>query len=250
VIAEAKSMDPAARSVPPARPRRPGRWLARLLAVVMLGLLAYHGWVLRQVWRLRDHDPHTTAFMRHGLERLRSADPTTRLQHLWVPYGHISEHLSRAVLAAEDQRFLDHHGFDLYAIHEAYARNAHGRRIRHGASTISQQLAKNLFLSPRRTYLRKAREAAITMMIEQVLGKRRILEIYLNVIEWGTGIYGAEAAAWHYYGKTAADLAPEEAARLAAIIPSPRLYTRNPSTPYLEQRIELLLGEMEDVRIP
>ena len=136
------------------------------------------------------------------------------------------------------------------AIHEAHEKNARGGRIRRGASTISQQLARNLFLSPRRTYLRKAQEAVITMMIEHVLSKRRILEVYLNVIEWGTGIYGAEAAAQHYYGKAAADLEPEEAARLAAMIPSPRLYTRNPSTPYLEQRTEILLGQMEYVRVP
>jgi monofunctional biosynthetic peptidoglycan transglycosylase len=188
--------------------------------------------------------------MRHGLERLRSTDPEARLEYRWVSYGLISEHLTRAVIAAEDQRFLDHRGFDARAIQEALARNVNGRRIRHGASTISQQLAKNLFLSPERTYLRKAREAVITVMIERVLGKRRILEIYLNVVEWGRGIYGAEAAARHYYGKSAADLQPEEAARLAAMLPTPRLYTRNASTPYLDQRTALLLGEMADVRVP
>ena len=243
-------MVPAARPAYPTRPRRFRRCLARLLALVALALLAYQGWVFHRVWQLRDHEPRTTAFMRHGLERLRATDPAAHLQYDWVPYERISEHLVRAVIAAEDQRFLDHHGFDLYAIQEAYARNVHRRRIRHGASTISQQLAKNLFLSPRRTYLRKAREAVITLMIEHVLGKRRILEIYLNVIEWGTGIYGAEAAARHHYGKTAADLFPEEAARLAAMIPSPRLYTHNPGTPYLEVRTHLLLAEMEDARIP
>ena len=243
-------MGASARSAPPGRPWRPGRWLVRSLAVLALGLVAYHGWIFRQVWHLRDHDPRTTAFMRHGLERLRSADPAARLQHDWVPYERVSEHLVRAVIAAEDQRFLDHRGFDVYAIHAALERSVHRGRIRHGASTISQQLAKNLFLSPERTYLRKTQEAAITMLLERALGKRRILEIYLNVIEWGTGIYGAEAAARHYCGKTAAELTPEEAARLAAMLPSPRLYTRNPSTPYLEQRIALLLGEMEDVRIP
>jgi monofunctional biosynthetic peptidoglycan transglycosylase len=167
-----------------------------------------------------------------------------------VPYEQISEHLKRAVIAAEDQRFLDHEGFDVGAIQEAYERNARGGRIRHGASTISQQLARNLFLSPRRTYLRKAQEAMITLMIEHALGKRRILEVYLNVIEWGSGIYGAEAAARHYYGLAAADLDAEDAARLAAMIPSPRLYTRNPSTPYLEQRTAVLLAQMEDVRVP
>jgi hypothetical protein len=151
-----------------------------------------------------------------------------------------------------DQRVLDHHGFDVEAIGEAIEKNATSGRIRRGASTISQQLARNLFLSPRRTWLRKGQEAVITTMIERALGKRRIFEIYLNVIEWGSGIYGAEAAAQHYYGKAAAELEPEEAARLAAMIPSPRSYTRNPSTPYLDERTEFLLVEMDRdyVRIP
>ena len=240
-------MDPAARPAPPARSWWFGRWLAWLFTLV---LAVCNGSVLWQVWRLREHNPSTTSFMRNGLERLQSSDPMARLQHRWVPYEQISEHLKRAVIAAEDQRFLDHEGFDVEAIQEAIEKNVRRRRIRRGASTISQQLARNLFLSPRRTYLRKAREAVITMMIEHLLDKRRILEIYLNVIEWGDGIYGAEAAAQHYYGKPAADLEPEEAARLAAMIPSPRLYTHNPSTPYLEQRTEILLGQMEYVRAP
>jgi monofunctional glycosyltransferase len=243
-------MDSAVRPASPPRPRRIRHQLARLLALFMLVLAACHGWIFWQVWRLRGHNPPTTSFMQTGLERLRSSHPGARLQHRWVPYEQISEHLKRAVIAAEDQRFLDHNGFDVGAIEKAIEKNARRGRVRHGASTISQQLARNLFLSPRRTYLRKAEEAVITMMIEHVLGKRRILEIYLNVIEWGTGVYGAEAAAQHYYGKTAADLEPEEAARLAAMIPSPRLYTRNPSTPYLEQRTEALLGQMEYARVP
>jgi monofunctional biosynthetic peptidoglycan transglycosylase len=243
-------MDPAVQPAPPARPLRFRRWVARWFAVFTLVLAVYHGWVLWQVWLLREHNPHTTSFMQNGLERLHSSDPTARLQHRWVPYEQISEHLKRAVIAAEDQRFLDHEGFDVGAIEEAYENNARTGRIRHGASTISQQVAKNLFLSSRRTYLRKAKEAVITLMIEHVLSKRRILEIYLNVIEWGDGIYGAEAAAQYYYGENAADLEPEEAARLAAMIPSPRLYTRNPSTPYLEERTAILLGQMEYVRVP
>ncbi len=232
-------MDPVVQPAPPARPRRFRRWLARLFAVFTLVLAGYHGWVFRQVWRLREHNPHTTAFMQNGLERLQSSNPMAPLQHRWVPYEQISAHLKRAVIAAEDQRFLDHEGFDVEAIQEAYEKNVRRGRIRHGASTISQQLARNLYLSPRRTYLRKAQEAVITMMIEHV-----------NVIEWGNGIYGAEAAAQHYYGEAAADLEPEEAARLAAMIPNPRLYTLNPSTPYLEQRTEILLGQMEYVRVP
>ncbi|MGH9750402.1 MAG: monofunctional biosynthetic peptidoglycan transglycosylase [Candidatus Polarisedimenticolia bacterium] len=243
-------MEPAVRPAPPARPRRFRRPVARLFAVLTLVLAGCHGWYLPQVWRLREHNPRTSAFMQGGLRRLQSSDPMARLRHRWVPYEEISGHLKRAVVAAEDQRFLDHDGFDIEAIQEAFEEGARRGRIRRGASTISQQLARNLFLSPRRTFLRKSQEAVITVMIEQVLGKRRILEIYLNVIEWGSGVYGAEAAAQHYYGKAAVDLEPEEAARLAAMIPSPRLYTHNPSTPYLEQRTEILLASMEYVRVP
>ena len=224
--------------------------LARLLALFLLVLAGYHGWLFCQVWRLRDHNPGTTAFMQRGLEHLRSGDPGAGLQHRWVPYDEISINLKLAVIAAEDQKFLDHEGFDVDEIHKAYERNARSGRIRRGGSTISQQLAKNLFLSPPRTYLRKAHEAVITLMIEHVLSKRRILEVYLNVIEWGDGIYGAEAAAQHYYGEPAADLAPEEAARLAAMIPNPRSYTNNPSTPYLDERTDILLDEMEHMRVP
>jgi monofunctional biosynthetic peptidoglycan transglycosylase len=188
--------------------------------------------------------------MRSGLERLQEGNPRARLQHRWVPYGRISVNLKRAVIAAEDQKFVEHAGFDLDAIHEAHESNARHGRIRNGGSTISQQLAKNLFLSSPRTWLRKAREAVITVMLEGALGKRRILEIYLNVIEWGDGIYGAEAAAQHYFGRPAADLKPREAARLAAMIPRPRLYTNNPKTPYLKKRAKTLLGQMPGMRIP
>jgi monofunctional biosynthetic peptidoglycan transglycosylase len=240
-------MDPANRPASSAGPR----WfLARLFAAIALVFAVYHGFILWQVWRLRDHNPRTTAFMQSGLERLRSRDPAAPLQYQWVPYDRISEDLKRAVIAGEDQRFLDHKGFDVGAMEKAYEKNARRGRVRHGASTISQQLAKNLFLSPHRSYLRKANEAVITMMIEHVLTKRRILEIYLNVIEWGSGIYGAEAAAQHYFGEPASDLDPWEAARLAAMIPSPRSYTNNLSTPYLDERTEALLALMEHARVP
>ena len=231
------------------------RGAGRRLAIgVAAGLgLALALWLLGsfgQVWWLRDHDPRTTAFMEAGLERLRARDSGARLQHQWVPYGRVSAHLKRAVIAAEDQRFCEHSGFDLEAIERAYATNARRGRIRRGGSTISQQLAKNLFLSPRRSYFRKGREAVITVMLERVLGKRRILELYLNVIEWGDGVYGAEAAARYYFGVSAGDLGPEEAALLAAVIPRARTYSHLPVTPYLEERQAELLGVMPQVHIP
>ena len=241
---------PDARPAAPARKRRLRLWCARLAAGLAIVFAGYYGGVFYSVWRLRSHNPGMTAFMRIGLERLRATDPRARLQHQWVPYDRISVNLKRAVIASEDQRFLDHDGFDLEEMEKAHATNARAGRIRHGGSTISQQLAKNLFLSPKRTYLRKAHEAVITMMLEHVLTKRRIFEIYLNVIEWGEGIYGAEAAAQHYYEEPASDLSRRKAARLAAMIPSPRFYTRNTDTPYLDERADVLLDEMEHVRVP
>jgi len=243
-------MNPAverARSGPPPTLRR---LLARLLAVLLVALAAYSGWTFCEVCWLRWFNPGTTSFMQDGLRRLQARYPQARLQHRWVPYERISINLKRAVIAAEDQKFLEHDGFDVEEMQKAYVKNLRSGRVRRGGSTISQQLAKNLFLSPPRTYLRKIHEAVITLMLEHVLGKRRILELYLNVIEWGEGIYGAEAAAEHYYGEAAADLDPEEAARLAAMIPQPRDYTNNPRTPYLDQQTDVLLDEMDRVRVP
>jgi len=226
------------------------RLAIRLAAAVGLALALWHLWIFGEVWWLRGHDPRTTAFMEAGLERLRARDPQARLQQQWMPYARIAADLKRAVVAAEDQRFVEHAGFDVGAIERAYETNARRGRVRRGGSTISQQLAKNLFLSPRRSYLRKGREAVITLMLEGVLGKRRILELYLNVIEWGDGVYGAEAAARYYFGVSAADLGPEDAALLAAVIPKARSYSHLPITPYLEERQAALLGQMEHVRIP
>lgn len=231
-------------------PRRGRRLFLWLFVGLFLALIGYESWFLGQVWWLRGHNPSTTAFMQEGLARLRARNPRAQLQQHWVPYDRISVQLKRAVIAAEDQKFLDHEGFDVDAIEEAYEKNERSGRIRRGASTISQQLAKNLFLSPKRSYLRKAQEAVITVMIERLLSKRRILELYLNVIEWGDGIYGAEAAARYYFGISAAALDEEQASRLAALIPNPRFYSRHPDTPYLEQRAEILRGQMGWVRVP
>lgn len=239
-----------AQPVPPAQPRRVRRWLLRGLLAFVAVVVAYHGWLFARVWWLRNHNPQTTAFMEQGLDRLQQRNPRARVQYRWVPYENVSVQLKRAVIAAEDQKFLDHEGFDLEEIEKTYELNQKRGRVRRGASTISQQLAKNLFLSGRRSYLRKAEEAIITAVIELALDKRRILEIYLNVIEWGNGVYGAEAAARHYYGVSAAALDAEQSARLAAMIPNPRFYDRNRVTPYLESRTGILLTQMEFVRVP
>jgi monofunctional biosynthetic peptidoglycan transglycosylase len=238
-----------ARTLQPARSRL-RRWMLRVVALLLLFVVAYHGWLFWEIWRLREHNPATTAFMEQGLARLQARNPRARLEHRWVPYQRISLELKRAVIAAEDQKFLDHTGFDFEEIEKAYEANEQRGRVRRGASTISQQLAKNLFLTSERSYLRKLREAAITAMIEAALPKRRVLEIYLNVIEWGDGIYGAEAAAQRFFGKSAAELDAEEGAQLAARIPNPRFYHRRGVTPYLERRTADLLEQMERVRVP
>jgi len=167
-----------------------------------------------------------------------------------VPYERISNNLKRAVIAAEDAKFLDHDGFDWEGMQKAYEKNFKKGRIVAGGSTISQQLAKNLFLSGERSLWRKAQEAVITVMIELVMSKRRILEIYLNMIEWGNGVFGAEAAARYYFGTSAAALAPEQAAQLAAMIPSPRRYSQGRETPYLQRRTDIIQSRMDAADIP
>jgi monofunctional glycosyltransferase len=222
-------------------------WLALGLAGIFLAVqLSF----LLRVWWWRDHNPQTTAFMEASLERLRARNPQAKLKHSWVPYERISPHLKRAVVAAEDARFAEHEGFDWEAIEKALEKNRKKGRVVAGASTISQQLAKNLFLSAERTPWRKGQEALITVMIEQAMDKRRILEIYLNMIEWGEGVFGAEAAARHYYGASASSLGPEAAARLAAMVPNPRFYDRNRNTAWLARKTEMILARMPAAELP
>jgi monofunctional biosynthetic peptidoglycan transglycosylase len=216
---------------------------------LLLGL-AYEGWIFAQILWWRSHNPAATAFMQMGLERMRAKNSKRMIRQTWVPYEKISENLKRAVVTAEDQSFVRHGGFDWEAIRAAYERNKQLKRSIHGGSSITQQLAKNLFLSPNRSYLRKAQEAVITLMLEAALSKRRILEIYLNVIEWGDGIYGAEAAAQHYFGVSAAKLDPEQSARLATIIPAPRRYNPLRDTDFMQRRIAVTLAYMEYAVVP
>jgi monofunctional glycosyltransferase len=223
-------------------------WQLLLLGLIALTLLQF--WFFAHIWHWTHANPDSTAFMRARLERIREDDPRAQLQHIWVPYHRISDHLKRAIVAAEDARFLQHDGFDWDGIRKAYEKNVREGEVVAGGSTITQQLAKNLFLSAERAWWRKGQEAAITVMIEIVMDKRRILELYLNVIEWGDGVFGAEAAARHHFGTTAADLTPAQAARLAAMVPSPRRYAPRRSTPYLERRTASLLARMSAARIP
>jgi monofunctional glycosyltransferase len=220
------------------------------LGTLVLAVIGVQLWFLAQVLYWGSYEPATSAFMDHRLEALRASNPKAWLKHQWVAYERISPHLKRAVVAAEDARFLDHEGFDWEAIVQARAKNEQRGRIVAGASTISQQLAKNLFLSGERSWLRKAQEAVITWMIERTMSKRRILELYLNYAEWGEGVFGAEAAARHHFGAPASALSPEQAAWLAAILPSPRRYERGRTTPYVEGRVGTILFRAASVQIP
>ena len=203
---------------------RLGRWAKGLLLACVLVVLAWHAWVFARVLWWSHFNPSETSFMALRLDELREKKPDATMRHQWVPYERISIHLKRAVVTAEDDRFVDHEGFDWEAIQKAMEKNEKKGRAVVGGSTISQQLAKNLFLSPARSYVRKAEEALITLMIEALWSKRRILEVYLNVVEWGNGIFGCEAAARRYYNISAAQLSPAQAARLAVMLPNPRKY--------------------------
>jgi monofunctional biosynthetic peptidoglycan transglycosylase len=230
--------------------RQLGRWLKwGILGIVGLFLvwqLWLLGWVLLWNWV----NPGTTRFMEIRLGELREKDPNAQLKNEWVPYGRISTHLKRAIIASEDAKFVDHEGFDWEGMQKALEKNQKKGRFVAGGSTISQQLAKNLFLSPSKSYFRKAEEAIITLMLETLWSKQRILEVYLNVIEWGNGVFGAEAAARHYYNISAAQLGRDQAARLAGMVPNPRYYDRNRNAPGLARKTGIIAGRMASADIP
>jgi monofunctional biosynthetic peptidoglycan transglycosylase len=219
-------------------------------ALVLIAFALAQLWFFAHVLYWGHYPPSSTAFMERRLDTMRARNPRAQLRHQWVGYERISPHLKRAVVAAEDAKFLDHEGFDWEQIQKALERMEERGRIAGGASTISQQLAKNLFLSAEQSWLRKAQEALITGMLEQALSKRRILELYLNVAEWGEGVFGAEAAARHHFGIAASALNAEQAAWLAAILPSPRRYQRGALTPYLAGRVDTILARMGSAQIP
>jgi monofunctional biosynthetic peptidoglycan transglycosylase len=244
--------------------KRRGAWFPKARALVIawkafsytLGALVI-AFVLAQLWFYghivywMHFPPGHTAFMERRLDAMLAKEPRARLKQQWVPYERISVHLKRAVVAAEDARFLDHEGFDWEMIQKAITRNERRGKVVAGASTLSQQLAKNLFLSGERSWLRKGQEAIITWMLENTLSKQRILELYLNIAEWGDdGVFGAEAAARHHFGIPAAALDPNQAAWLAVILPSPRRYARGRLTAYLEGRVDTIRGRMSTVQIP
>jgi monofunctional biosynthetic peptidoglycan transglycosylase len=215
------------------RPRkgRPLLTAVLVLALLPLGGVAIHALVPPPLTLLMARQVVTG----HGLD------------YRWRGLNDISPNLVASVIAAEDARFCSHGGFDMKAIERALKNNGQGRKVR-GGSTISQQVAKNVFLWPGRDWVRKGFEAGYTLLIETVWGKRRIMEVYLNVAEMGPGVYGAEAAARYWFGKSAADLTPREAARIAAILPSPRRYDAGSPGPYVRRRASRVQASARVVR--
>jgi monofunctional biosynthetic peptidoglycan transglycosylase len=226
--------------------RRWIKWifLGPLLAVFLLQLYFF----LMVCWYAR-FNPELTSFQRQQLAELREKNPQAKLRQQWVPYAAISDNLKRAVIASEDANFTDHDGVDWEALEKAYERNNTRHRVVGGGSTITQQLAKNLFLSGSRSYLRKGQEMVITFMLETVMPKQRILEIYLNVVEMGRGVFGAEAAARYYYKIPASRLTAAQAAQLAVMLPNPRFYDKH-KTGYLARRTSLIQRRMGSAELP
>jgi monofunctional biosynthetic peptidoglycan transglycosylase len=220
-----------------------------LSAVLLVGLpvgIVLFVWLmtLPNVSALKTINPSTTTLMEMRQAQAREQAEAIELQWQWVPLAQMSPHLRRAVVAAEDASFFTHEGFDWEGIKDAAIANITTGELKRGGSTITQQLAKNLYLSSERSMFRKAREAMITRLLEHHLSKDRILELYLNIVEWGVGVYGAEAAARHHFQKSSHDLTREEAAWLAAILPSPRRYDPIRKTTALSRRYERIFYRM------
>ncbi len=249
--------------------RRILRWIFLGVLGVIVGFVLFEAFTLLRVYWLRSQNPSSTSLIDTRVNEARAKGQQPKREQVWVPLDRISPNLQRAVLAGEDTNFTTHHGFDYQAIQKAWdqalresAREAkqEGENddwlpdlpdLKRGASTISQQLAKNLYLSSQRSFIRKGQEALVTIMLERLLTKRRILEIYLNVIEWGDGIYGAEAASRRYFGKPATALSAQEAAYLSAMIPNPRTVFNPQVNPRrVARRQRIILRGMPYVRLP
>ncbi|MDN0073357.1 monofunctional biosynthetic peptidoglycan transglycosylase [Crenobacter sp. SG2303] len=226
------------------------RLLLKIGAALLAALLLYNLWIFGHIVYWRYNNPSVSSFMTEQLAVLKEDDPDAELRQRWVPYDRISANLKRAIVAAEDAKFVDHEGFDWDGIEAAFQKNLKQGRIVAGGSTISQQLAKNLFLSSKKTPWRKAEEAVITVMLEAVMDKRRIFEIYLNVIEWGNGVFGAEAASHHYFRTSAAGLSTGQAAKLAAMVPNPRYYDDHRNARGLARKTRIIAARMRYADVP
>lgn len=225
-------------------------WIWRIVGALLLLLLLYQLWIFAHIAWWVKNNPSTSSFMDQRLLVMQNKHPDAELQHQWMPYAKISNNLKRALIASEDAKFVDHEGFDWEGIQKAYEKNMKKGKIVAGGSTISQQLAKNLFLSTKRTPWRKAEEVLITVMLEQMMSKQRIFEIYLNVIEWGNGVFGAEAAARYYYRVSSAQLSAIQAAKLAAMVPNPRYYDQHREARGMLRKADIILRRMNSAEIP
>jgi monofunctional glycosyltransferase len=234
-----------------ASPGKPGRrWVKWIFLGPILAVLLIQLYFFLQVCWFTRFNPPSTSMQREQLAELRKTNPNARLEKLWVPYNRISDNLKRAVIASEDANFTEHDGVDWDALESAYLKNNKRHKVVGGGSTITQQLAKNLFLSGSRSYLRKGQELVIAFMLESVMDKERILEIYLNSVEFGRGVFGAEAAARHYFHTTAASLNGTQAARLAVMLPNPRYYDKHRETSYLARRTSVIQRRMNFADLP
>ena len=222
----------------------------KVLSISFLLFFFYQLWILLHIILWTVVNPGDSAFMETRLEHLQEKDEKATLRHQWVNYNQISINIKQAVIAAEDAKFIDHEGFDWEGIEKAYEKNKRRKKIVAGGSTISQQLAKNLFLSNQRTPWRKAEETIITLMLETILSKQRILEIYLNVIEWGNNVYGIEAASLRYFSFHAKDLNSFQSAKLASMIPNPKYYERHQDASGLIERSGIILSRMNSAQVP
>src|SRR6201993_2524692 len=227
-----------------------GRWLFYVGAVVACAWLATQAFYFAQIAIWNYVNPRSTAFMRSDAWRLAQDRPDLSIQRTWVPYDQIARNLKRAIIASEDANFVNNNGYETDAILQAWEKNKARGRIVRGGSTITQQLARNLFLSREKSYIRKGQELIITWMLETLMDKERIFEIYLNSVEWGNGVYGAEAAARYYYRTSAARLSGAQAARLAVMLPRPKYFDEHRGSAYLAQRSRVIARRMGAAELP
>jgi monofunctional biosynthetic peptidoglycan transglycosylase len=232
------------------RSRGVGRWLLYAGTVVALAWCVTQVYYFGQIALWCVVDPGSTAFMRADAWRLSQERPPLSIQRDWVPYAAISRNLKRAIIASEDANFVNNNGYETDAILQAWEKNKARGKIVAGGSTITQQLARNLFLSREKSYIRKGQELIITWMLETLMDKERIFEIYLNSVEWGNGVYGAQAAARYYYRTSAAQLSAWQAARLAVMLPRPRYFDQHRNAPYLAQRAAVIARRMGAAELP
>ena len=225
-------------------------WIKYLVAAPLACIVLFNVWAYGNILSYRAIAPYRTSFMSMRMDELAAEKPDVALDYRWVPYTQISVNLKKALIASEDAGFAEHSGFDWNGIKNAMQRNERSGKIRAGGSTISQQLAKNLFLNESRSYFRKAEEAVLTSILEATTDKDRLYELYLNVIEWGSGIYGAEAAAQHWHRKSAAELTKAQAAELAARVPRPLYYADHPRDAALKRKTNIILRRMGSAELP